>query len=147
MARKKQIDMSKISTHFNALGASLENESENQETPDKQITQETQENLEVQKRTWVKPTATPEEKEQREQNLETRGKKGCQLPRINLAFSPANYAFVHRMAAYHGTTMTKYINAVITNYRERMEKENPEFFKTNLKPISELNFDNATDTE
>ena len=144
MARKKQIDINKISTHFNALGSSLDNIPEEQVTFETQITQE---NLEVRKRTWTKPIATPEEKEQREQNLETRGKKGCQLPRINLAFSPANYAFVHRMAAYHGTTMTKYINAVITNYRERMEKENPEFFNTNLKPISELNFDDAIDSE
>lgn len=48
----------------------------------------------------------------------TTGRKGAKLPRINLAFSPANYEFIKVMAQVRGESMTDFINEIVSDARE-----------------------------
>lgn len=52
------------------------------------------------------------------ENLQTSGKKGVKLPRINLAFSPANYEFCKIMARVRGQNLTEFVNDIIREARE-----------------------------
>lgn len=49
--------------------------------------------------------------------LQTQGKTGKRLPRINMAFSEANYDFIKVMAGLEGITMTSYLNQIIDAHR------------------------------
>ena len=65
-------------------------------------------------------TEEPEAEVQNDQeSLRTQGRKGMKLPRINLAFSQANYDFIRVMAGIKGQTLTQYINGIIDAERER----------------------------
>jgi YesN/AraC family two-component response regulator len=63
------------------------------------------------------------QKEQKAQEareaLQTQGRAGVKLDRINMAFSPSNYDFIKVMAAIRGQTMTAYVNTVLDAERER----------------------------
>lgn len=48
----------------------------------------------------------------------TQGRKGMKMPRINMAFTPANIDYIRIMSALKGMTMTEYVNAVIGRERE-----------------------------
>lgn len=50
--------------------------------------------------------------------MQTQGKKGAKLPRINMAFSPANHEFITIMSRLGGLTMTEYVNRLIDAERE-----------------------------
>lgn len=63
-------------------------------------------------------TYTEAEAEQFKETLKTAGHKGVSLPRINLAFTPANYDYVKTMAKISGLTMTEFINKIMTEHRE-----------------------------
>lgn len=89
------------------------------------------------------PTATPEEKRDREAMGNTQGKKGCKMERINMAFTTENYEFIGKMSRFYGKTMTKFVNQVITDYRKQFQADNPEFFSQNLKLKNELIFDDS----
>lgn len=67
--------------------------------------------------------ANPQEAAQREQDMTTQGRKGCKLPRVNMAFSTDNYNFIKVMAKATGRNMTEFINDLVTAYRN----EHPEF--------------------
>lgn len=67
--------------------------------------------------------ATATEKARREAAMNTRGQKGCKLPRINTAYSTPNYHFVKVMSKASGRTMTKFINYIVDIYRQEHEKE------------------------
>lgn len=45
--------------------------------------------------------------------LQTQGKKGMKLPRINLAFTPSNLDYIRVMAGIRGESMTKFVNRVL----------------------------------
>ena len=46
----------------------------------------------------------------------TQGRRGKRMPRINMAFSPENYAWIKRQSGpYH--TMTEIVNEIIDEYR------------------------------
>lgn len=64
-------------------------------------------------------TATPQEQAQRAAEMRTQGRKGCKLPRINVAFSPENHEFIRIMAGISGQTMTELINDIIADCRKR----------------------------
>lgn len=51
----------------------------------------------------------------------TQGRKGEALPRINMAFSPANYMYIKTMAAARGCTLRDYINQIIDEHRASNE--------------------------
>ena len=61
-------------------------------------------------------TYTADEKSQYLAELKTAGRKGCKLPRINMAFTPENYNFIKTMSKASGLTLTEFINIVIDNY-------------------------------
>ena len=50
-----------------------------------------------------------------QENMQTQGKKGIKLPRINLALTPSNYDYVKTMASMNGVSVTKFINNLIKN--------------------------------
>lgn len=61
---------------------------------------------------------TPAEREEIMSTMQTAGHKGCKLPRINLAFSPANYDYIVAMSRARGETMTEFVNKVLTDHLE-----------------------------
>lgn len=66
----------------------------------------------------ARKTYTPEEAEEALEALNTTGRKGLKAPRINLAFTPSNYAFIKIMAQVRGQTMTEFINNIMEEARE-----------------------------
>lgn len=64
-------------------------------------------------------TLQGDEAQQALENLRTQGQKGLKSPRINLAFRPSVYDFVHVMSAIRGQAMTEYINEVLAAEMER----------------------------
>ena len=61
---------------------------------------------------------TQAEKEEFLENLQTAGRKGCKLPRINLAFSPQVYDYVRTRARAQGITITQFCNTVMLQHME-----------------------------
>lgn len=58
--------------------------------------------------------------------MKTAGRKGCRLPRINMAFAPELYDYVKTMSKVSGLTLTEFVNTVIKQYmdthREQYDK-------------------------
>lgn len=70
-------------------------------------------------------TYTQAKKDEYQATLRTAGRKGCKLPRINLAFAPDLYDYVRTMARARGETITDFCNHVL---RQSME-ENQEVYE------------------
>lgn len=64
-------------------------------------------------------TQKAREAQEAKEAMQTQGRAGVKLERINMAFSPANYDFIKVMAAIRGQTMTAYVNAVLDGERKR----------------------------
>ena len=64
---------------------------------------------------------TPKEQETQavQEAQATQGRKGMKMQRINMAFTPSNIDYIRVMAAIRGQTMTQFVNALITQDRER----------------------------
>lgn len=45
--------------------------------------------------------------------VQTQGRKGAKLPRINMAFSPQNLEYLRVMAGLRGQSVTKYVNTLV----------------------------------
>jgi hypothetical protein len=56
-------------------------------------------------------------------SLETQGKRGQHLPRINLAFSPNNYEYIRTMSRAKGQNITQFVNDIITADRETNKEQ------------------------
>ena len=52
------------------------------------------------------------------ESLQTAGRKGVKLPRINLAFTPANYEFCKVMAQVRGQNLTEFVNDILKEARD-----------------------------
>ena len=76
-------------------------------------------------------TAGPEEQRQRAEEMKTSGRKGCHLPRINLAFTPTNHEFVRIVSRIRGESLTAFVNWVLEQYR----LEHPDLYKGALELI------------
>lgn len=63
-------------------------------------------------------TYTEQEKAEFLRTLNTAGKKGVKLPRINLAFSPEVYEFIKTMSRVRGENLTEFVNMVLQEYME-----------------------------
>lgn len=72
-------------------------------------TQEVQEVQQVQEVYEVKPDV---------KFGETQGKKGHKSPRINMAFSPENHAWIKEQSRMNGMSITEFVNQILD--RERM---------------------------
>lgn len=70
-------------------------------------------------------TASLQEQQERAEKLQTQGRKGCKLPRVNMAFTPENHEFIKIMASVTGQSMTQFTNIVIERYRN----EHPELYE------------------
>lgn len=62
-------------------------------------------------------TYTAEETLEALENMRTSGRKGVKLPRINLAFTPANYEFIKTMAQVRGQSLTEFVNDMLEEIR------------------------------
>ena len=81
------------------------------------------------KRTGSQTPASEEEAKERMALMQTRGRKGVHLPRINMAFTPENHDFIKTMALVTGKNMTEFLNYIISEYR----KENGQDYETILE--------------
>lgn len=63
------------------------------------------------------PKATPEEAAQRAEEMRTRGRAGCHMPRICVSLTPSNRDFVQVMARAQGLTQQAFINMMIAEYK------------------------------
>ena len=52
------------------------------------------------------------------ETMQTTGKKGVKLPRINLAFSPSNYEYIEIMSRVRGENLTQFVNKIIAEHKE-----------------------------
>ena len=73
--------------------------------------------------------ASREEADERMALMQTRGRKGVHLPRINMAFTPENHDFIKTMSVVTCQTMTEYLNDVIKQYREVYSQDYDEIIK------------------
>ena len=62
-------------------------------------------------------TASEEEQEERKRNMQTQGRKGCHMTRINMAFTDENHDYIKVMARVSGKSMTEFVNWVLEQYR------------------------------
>lgn len=85
------------------------------------------------KRTGSQTPATEEEAEARKALMQTRGRKGVHLPRINMAFTPENHDYIKTMALITGQTMTEFLNDIITEYRVQYDENYGEIAKMREK--------------
>jgi hypothetical protein len=53
------------------------------------------------------------------EDINTQGKRGLKLKRINFAFSDANYDYVRLMCGIHRMNMTQYVNKILDEERRR----------------------------
>lgn len=65
--------------------------------------------------------ASEEEAKERMELMQTRGRKGVHLPRINMAFTPENHDFIKTMAFVTGKSMAEFLNSVVTEYRKKYQ--------------------------
>lgn len=70
-----------------------------------------------------KPRRTPTENEAAADMdaMQTQGKKGEKLPRMNMAFAPAVYDYIETMAKARGESMTAFVNAVLAKHKDEHE--------------------------
>lgn len=61
---------------------------------------------------------TQAEKDEFLDTMQTAGRKGVKLPRINLAFKPAVYDYVVTMARAQGITITEFCNTIMQQHME-----------------------------
>lgn len=50
--------------------------------------------------------------------LQTQGRRGYRLQRINMGFTPSNLEYIRTMARAKGMTQTQFVNAVLDAHRE-----------------------------
>lgn len=98
MAKK---DFSKIAADpvYSTIAAATAEEPETQEAPKKQRKE--------------RRIPTEEEALQAMNALQTTGRKGVKLPRINLAFTPEVYEYIKIMAQVRGENLTQFVNHVL----------------------------------
>lgn len=86
---------------------------------------------EVQK---TRKTYTEEEQEQFKREGRTKGRKGCKMTRINMAFTPDVHSYITIMARVRGESITDFTNAV---FAEHM-KANAETYKRAQEFIKDM---------
>lgn len=80
-------------------------------------------------------TAGPQEIKERQDALQTQGRKGAKAFRINMAFTPDNHQFIKVMSKITGMTMTQFCNLVIQRYRQ----EHPDIYEKAKDILEALN--------
>ena len=80
--------------------------------------------------------ASRDEADERMALMQTRGRKGVHLPRINMAFTPENHDFIKTMSIVTCKTMTEFLNDVIKQYREEYSQDYDEIIKMRERIIA-----------
>jgi hypothetical protein len=121
MAATKKKDFSNVDTNpvYKAIAEATAEPSEIIEKQQTLDAQEIQEPQEPQKKQYkMRKTYTETEAMEALNNLQTSGRKGVKLPRINLAFTPDNYKFIKIMAQVRGQNLTEFVNDILREARE-----------------------------
>ena len=84
-----------------------------QPTPDAQ---------EAQKERKKRKTYTEQEALEFQESLNTAGRKGVKMARINIAFTPDNFAFIKVMSRAAGMNQTELVNLIIEKYAAEHEE-------------------------
>ena len=95
---------------------------------------EQEEQVEKPKPRKERKTYTPEEARRIMNTLQTTGRKGVKLPRINLAFTPELHDYITIMSRARGENLTQFVNKII---KEHME-QHIDIYKKALEFISSL---------
>ena len=77
----------------------------------------------VQKAEGSRKTYTEEERQAFMASLRTGGRKGCKLPRINMAFTPELYDYIRTMSKVSGLTLTVFLNTVLKQYMDEHREQ------------------------
>ena len=85
-----------------------------QDKQEAQEAQQVQETLETQEQQEVQEVARVSQ--------QTQGKKGQKLPRINMAFTKDNLAYLHRISRIEGCSITDYVNSLVSKDYEKRHK-------------------------
>lgn len=83
-----------------------------------EATQEAPDTQEEPKKNRPRKTYTAQEAQEFSNSLQTKGRKGVKLPRINLAFSQENYDYVRTMSKAAGMTYTEFIDKILRDHKE-----------------------------
>ena len=75
-----------------------------------------QEVQEVQQKRKPRKTYTAQEAQEYLQDMNTIGRKGLKLPRINVAFAPDVYDYIVTMSRASGISLTEFVNKVIREH-------------------------------
>lgn len=102
MAAKK--DFTKNATRNKVLNTIAEATQEVQEVQETQIAQDDS-HVKSERKTY-----TEQEIQEFQNSLQTSGRKGVKLPRINMAFTPEIYEYIKSMARACGMTITEFVN-------------------------------------
>ena len=124
MARTKK-DFSNITTdrvYSTIASATAEPEQENISILQAEETQEKPDTQEITKKRKARKTYTEQEAAEVKQTLNTTGRKGCGLPRINLAFTEPNYEYISVMARVTGQNLTAFVNGIIDKHRQEHDE-------------------------
>ena len=74
---------------------------------------------EPQKKYKTRKTYDTQEAEAYAQGLNTSGRKGLKLPRINLALAPDMYDYLKTMSKASGMTYTEFIDKLLRSHKEK----------------------------
>ena len=77
----------------------------------------------VQKAEGSRKTYTEEERQAFMASLRTGGRKGCRLPRINMAFTPELYDYIRTMSKVSGLTLTVFLNTILKQYMDEHREQ------------------------
>lgn len=84
-----------------------------------QATQEAPDTQEAPKTRKPRKTYNAQEAAEYASSLQTAGRKGMKLPRVNLAFSPEIYDYVKTMSKAGGMTYSEFLDKILRDHKEK----------------------------
>lgn len=69
-------------------------------------------------RLYEQEEPTEQEVQEAQEALQTQGRKGIKLQRINMGFTPSNMDYIRTMSKAKGLTQTQFVNQVLEKHRE-----------------------------
>lgn len=69
-------------------------------------------------RLYAQEEPTEQEVQEAQEALQTQGRRGYKMQRINMGFTPTNLDYIRTMAKAKGMTQTQFVNYVLEKHRE-----------------------------
>lgn len=69
-------------------------------------------------RLYEREEPSEQDVQEAQEALQTQGRRGYKLQRINMGFTPTNLEYIRTMARAKGMTQTQFVNAIIDKHRE-----------------------------